>query len=103
MRKGWSKCCRSRLTAWMVSGVYPLQRQVAEPTPLLSHEEPGENFSYDQGAKHPCVGRRIRQPHQSHEGFQQIPIQATLSKVSKEADEEGKPLTAKMPQYDQDD
>ncbi|GHO90489.1 hypothetical protein KSF_005370 [Reticulibacter mediterranei] len=45
---------------------------MTEPTPLLSDEKPVENLSRDQGSKHPCVGRRTDQSHQSHERFQQM-------------------------------
>jgi hypothetical protein len=59
-----------------IGSIASLQRQVTEPIPLLSDEKPVENLSRDQGSKHPCVGRRIDQPHQSHERFQQIGIPA---------------------------
>ena len=59
-----------------MSGVYPpLESQVTESAPLLSQQEPVDNFPHDQRLEDRRFGRGIQELHKPHDGIQQVSIQ----------------------------
>ena len=45
-----------------------------EPTPLLSHQEPVDNFPREQRQEHRRFGGGIQEPGEPHHGVQQVHI-----------------------------
>ena len=52
-----------------VGGVAPQDRQVMEPSTLLSPQEPVDNFPCEQRQEHPRFVRGIQQPGDPHHGI----------------------------------
>ena len=57
-----------------VGGVAPQDRQVTEPSTLLSPQEPVDNFPCEQRQEHPRFVRGIQEPGDPHHGIEQVPI-----------------------------